>query len=85
MQKGLQFYTLVMAAFFTVAILGSYSTKEEKSSKKTEDGILIFRRLPKYPYLEIMAMEASPKTFVKLILLVACCCYDILLVVIMMK
>lgn len=36
MKKGLQFYTLVMAAFFTVAILGSYSTKEEKSSEKEE-------------------------------------------------
>ncbi|MCI5082914.1 MAG: transglycosylase SLT domain-containing protein [Saprospiraceae bacterium] len=37
MKKGIQFYTLALAAFFTIAILGSYSTKDEKVEAK-EDG-----------------------------------------------
>ena len=36
MKKGLQFYTLVMAAFFTVAILGSYSNKTEVAEAKAD-------------------------------------------------
>lgn len=37
MQKGVQLYTLAMAAFFTIAVLASYSDKEVVKARENQD------------------------------------------------